>query len=100
MVKSTYIGLKRIAVVVDPYSTGCFVAQEIQKRGYLIIAVWTIGFSPEMKTHVPRSCGVMNYFGEIDQAESLEETNTRLKEAAQGHEISCCFTGGEAGRKF
>jgi hypothetical protein len=100
MVKSTYIGLKRIAVVVDPYSTGCCVAQEIQKRGYLIIAVWTIGFSPEMKTHVPRSCGVMNYFGEIDQAESLEETNTRLKEAAQGHEISCCFAGGEAGTKF
>lgn len=100
MVTSTYIGLKRIAVVVDPYSTGCCVAQEIQKRGYLIIAVWTIGFSPEMKTHVPRSCGVMNYFGEIDQAESLEETNTRLKEAAQGHEISCCFAGGEAGVDF
>eukprot|EP00536_Pseudo-nitzschia_multiseries_P009359 jgi/Psemu1/22964/gm1.22964_g len=94
---SPYIDQQQIAVVVDPYSTGCCVAQEIQKRGYLLIAVWTIGFASEMKTHVPKSCGRMDYFAEVDQAETLEDTKARLSEAAQGHEIFCCFAGGEAG---
>jgi len=98
--ESPYIGQQQIALVVDPYSTGCCVAQEIQKRGYLLVAVWTTGFSEEMKTHVPASCGRMDYFGEIDQAETLEMTKARLEEAAQGHEIFCCFAGGEAGVDF
>ena len=85
--KSPYIGQQQVAIVVDPYSTGCCVAQEIQKRGYLLVAVWTIGFSEEMKTHVPKSCGRMDYFGEIDQAESMEETKARIEEAAQGQKI-------------
>jgi len=69
----------------------------MQKRGFLLIALWTIGFAEEMKTHVPKSCGRMDYFREIDQAETLEETKTRLQEAAEGREIYCCFAGGEAG---
>ena len=51
---SSYKGPNKIAIVVDPYSTGCCVAQEIQKRGYLLLALWTIGFSEEMKKHVPK----------------------------------------------
>ncbi|VEU36173.1 unnamed protein product [Pseudo-nitzschia multistriata] len=94
---SPYIGQQKIAVVVDPYSTGCCVAQEIQKRGYLLIAVWTIGFAEEMKTHVPKSCGRMDYFAEIDEAQTLKQTKARINEAAQGREIFCCFAGGEAG---
>mmetsp|Transcript_19329 Transcript_19329/g.40704 ORF Transcript_19329/g.40704 Transcript_19329/m.40704 type:complete len:925 (+) Transcript_19329:97-2871(+) len=97
---SPYMDKQKIAVVVDPYSTGCCVAQEIQKRGYLLVALWTIGFVDEMKTHVPKSCGRMDYFGEINQAETLEETKVSLDEAAQGHEIFCCFAGGEAGVDF
>lgn len=97
---SSYFGQKEIAVVVDPYSTGCCVAQEIQKRGYLLVAVWTTGFSEEMKTHVPTSCGRMDYFGEIQQADTLEETKARLEEAAQSHKIFCCLAGGEAGVDF
>lgn len=93
-----FLGQKKIAVVIDPYSTGCCVAQEIQKRGYLLIAVWTIGFAEEMKSHVPKSCGRMDYFAEIDQAVTLEESKARLLEAAEGHELFCCFAGGEAGR--
>merc|ERR1719253_1698474 len=53
-----------------------------------------------MKTHVPKSCGRMDYFGEIDQAESMEETKARIEEAAQGQKIFCCFAGGEAGVDF
>ena len=85
--ESPYIGQQQIALVVDPYSTGCLVAQEIQKRGYLLVAIWTIGFSAEMKTHVPAACGRMDYFGEIEEAETLEETKARIEEIAQGHKI-------------
>jgi len=98
--ESPFIGQRQIAVVIDPYSTGCCVAQEIQKRGYLLVAVWTTGFSEEMKTHVPARCGRMDYFAEIDQAETLEDTKTRLETATKGHEIFCCFAGGEAGVDF
>ncbi|KAG7363309.1 ATP-grasp domain containing protein [Nitzschia inconspicua] len=98
--ESPYMGKKKIAVVVTPYSTGCMVAQEVQKRGYLLIAVWTIGFAEVMKTHVPKACGRMDYFAEIDQAETLEETKQRLFAAAKEHEIFCCFAGGEAGVDF
>jgi biotin carboxylase len=94
---SPYIGQQQIALVVDPYSTGCLVAQAIQKRGYLLVAIWTIGFSAEMKTHVPAACGRMDYFAEIEQAETLEETKARIEEATKGHKIFCCFAGGEAG---
>lgn len=95
--ESPYLGAKKVAVVVDPYSTGCVVAQEVQKRGYFLIAVWTIGFAEAMKTHVPVSCGRMDYYAEVDQAETLEETKQRLVEAAGGYEIASCFAGGEAG---
>ena len=84
---SPYIDQQEIALVVDPYSTGCLVAQEIQKRGYLLVAIWTIGFSEEMKTHVPAACGRMDYFAEIEQAETLEATKARIEEAAKGHKI-------------
>lgn len=88
---------RKLAVFVDPYSTGCIVAQEMQKRGCLVIALWTIGFAEAMKSHVPESCGRMDYFAQIDQAETLEETKRILVEAAAGHEIVACLPGGEAG---
>eukprot|EP00536_Pseudo-nitzschia_multiseries_P001923 jgi/Psemu1/251109/estExt_Genewise1Plus.C_250159 len=88
---------RQIVVLVDPYSTGCVVAQEIQKRGYLIIAMWTIGFAEEMKSHVPVSCGKMEYFAQIDQLETHEATMSKLLEVALGHEVIACMAGGEAG---
>jgi glutathione synthase/RimK-type ligase-like ATP-grasp enzyme len=98
--ESPYLAKKKIAVAVDPYSTGCLVAQAIQQRGNLIIALWTTGFSDVMKTHVPEACGRMDYFAEVDQQATLEETKKVLEDAAQGHEIFCCFAGGEAGVDF
>lgn len=98
--ESSYIATKKAVVLVDPYSTGCVVAQEMAKRGYLLIALWTKGFSDEMKTHVPASCGHMDYFAEITEADSLEETEKLLREAARGREIAACLPGGEAGVDF
>ena len=88
---------RQIIVLVDPYSTGCCVAQEFQKRGYLIIAMWTIGFAEFMKSHVPKSCGKMEYFAQIDQLDTHESTMARLQEVADGHNVIACLAGGEAG---
>mmetsp|Transcript_6749 Transcript_6749/g.16466 ORF Transcript_6749/g.16466 Transcript_6749/m.16466 type:complete len:994 (+) Transcript_6749:177-3158(+) len=88
---------RQIIVLVDPYSTGCCVAQELQKRGYLIVAMWTIGFAEAMKSHVPKSCGKMEYFAQMDQLETHELTMTSLREVADGHEVVACLAGGEAG---
>jgi biotin carboxylase len=88
---------RQIVVLVDPYSTGCVVAQELQKRGYLIVAMWTIGFAEVMKSHVPKSCGKMEYFAQIDQLDTLESTLSKIREVANGHEVIACLAGGEAG---
>jgi hypothetical protein len=98
--ESGYLAKKKVVVFVDPYSTGCIVAQEMARRGYLLVALWTKGFSDEMKTHVPTSCGYMDYFAEIDEADALEETKRVLREASKGHEIAACLAGGEAGVDF
>lgn len=96
--ESPYLSqVRKIAVFVDPYSTGCVVAQEMQKRGFLIIALWTTGFSDAMKLHVPKSCGRMDYFAQVDQQSTLEETRKVLLDAAAGHVIVACLAGGEAG---
>jgi biotin carboxylase len=97
---SSYLATKKVVVLVDPYSTGCVVAQEMAKRGYLLIALWTKGFAEEMKGHVPASCGIMDYFAEITEADSMEDTEKLLLEAAQGREIAACLAGGEAGVDF
>lgn len=98
--ESSYLATKKVVVFVDPYSTGCVVAQEMAKRGYLLIALWTKGFAEEMKSHIPASCGHMEYFAEITEASSLEETEKLLLEAAKGREIAACLAGGEAGVDF
>jgi phosphoribosylamine-glycine ligase len=98
--ESDYFKSKRVAVFVDPYSTGCVVAQEMARRGYLLVALWTLGFSEEMKTHIPASCGKMDYFAEITQQSTLEETEKVLREVVKGHDIAACLAGGEAGVDF
>jgi len=90
-----------VVLVVDPYSTGCLIAKEISMRGYQIAAVWTAGFSEEMKTHVPQSVGgKMEYSFEVEEtADDLAKTADLCKEAAAkaGYTIKACLAGGEAG---
>ena len=100
--KTTYLGRHRkVVVIVDPYSTGCLVAQEMSKRGYLIMALWTRGFSEDMKTHVPKSCGGnLDYFKEIDQGDStLQEVSISIQQTCgeKDYELIACLAGGEAG---
>lgn len=86
-----------LVIIVDPYSTGCLIAQEIAKRGYLIAAMWSDGFSEAMKLHVPAAAGKLNYFAEFTEAKTLEATGLMVQEAAKDIEIVACIAGGEAG---
>ena len=88
---------KEVVVVVDPYSTGCLIVQEIQSRGYKVIALWTKGFSDEMKKHVPLSCGTMKYHAEVTEGDNIGETTKILYKAAGQLRIVSCICGGEAG---
>lgn len=88
---------KEVVVIVDPYSTGCLVAEEIGKRGYKIIAMWTKGFSEAMKTHVPISVQNLNYFAEVTEVSTLDGTAAVATEVAKGYRIVACLAGGEAG---
>eukprot|EP00547_Thalassionema_nitzschioides_P005643 CAMPEP_0194216736 /NCGR_PEP_ID=MMETSP0156-20130528/19566_1 /TAXON_ID=33649 /ORGANISM="Thalassionema nitzschioides, Strain L26-B" /LENGTH=949 /DNA_ID=CAMNT_0038945567 /DNA_START=101 /DNA_END=2950 /DNA_ORIENTATION=- len=94
---STLTTVKEVVVFVDPYSTGCIIAQEMSNRGYLVVALWTIGFSDEMKTHIPNSCSSLKYFLEMTQVESLDETAANLRSKLEPHSIVACIAGGEAG---
>lgn len=70
-------------LVIDPYSTGCLIAEEVQRRGYSVLALWTKGFSPAMKTHIPMSViGKLKYDAEIDQQDDLASTAAAVAKAA------------------
>ena len=88
---------KEAVVIVDPYSTGCCIAQEITKRGYKVIALWTDGFSEVMKTHVPLSCEHLTYYAQVDQAATLDDTQAAVNKAANDYTVVACIAGGEAG---
>jgi biotin carboxylase len=86
-----------LVVIVDPYSTGCLIAQEISKRGYLIVALWSDGFAEAMKSHVPQSCGVLNWYAQLDEAKTMEETGALVRDAARDSTLVAVIAGGEAG---
>lgn len=84
-------------VIIDPYSTGCIIAEEVQKRGFSIMALWTKGFSDIMKTHVPISVGELNYIAEVDEQETLADTSKAVYMAAGKKRVVAVLAGGEAG---
>lgn len=88
---------KEVVVVVDPYSTGCLVVNEIKSRGFQVIACWSLGFSEEMKTHTPEAAGKMKYYAEVDELEDLVDTVKAIYEAAGKLRVVACIAGAEAG---
>jgi hypothetical protein len=91
---------QKAVLVVTPYSTGCCVALEMQRRGYAIVALWIKGFAEEMKTHVPLSCAKeLKYVREVEEQDALELTVAEVERhaAAANLEIVACLAGGEAG---
>jgi len=94
---------KEVVIIVTPYSTGCCVALEMQRRGYGIIALWIKGFAESMKSHVPLSCAKeLKYVGEIEEQDTIEltlEAITRHTTSGTGtaRTVVACLAGGEAG---
>lgn len=97
---STSTNQKKAVIVVTPYSTGCCVALEMQRRGYVIVALWINGFAEEMKTHVPLSCiKELKYVCEIEEQQTLQLTLEEIKRRTNDAnlEVVACLAGGEAG---
>ncbi|KAL7547316.1 hypothetical protein ACHAWF_016943 [Thalassiosira exigua] len=88
---------KECVVVTDPYSTGCLVVNEMVARGYNVAALWTRGFSEEMKSHTPLAAGKMTYRAEVDEGETLADTTREVYRAAGALRVVACLAGGEAG---
>ena len=87
-------------VIVTPYSTGCCVALEAQRRDYKLICLWSAGFSEHMKKHVPVSCqGELCNEVELEEQPTLAATASLVleKAAVLSLEIVACICGGEAG---
>ena len=98
-----YSSKQKAVLVITPYSTGCCVALEMQRRGYAIAALWIKGFAEEMKTHVPLSCAKeLRYVCEIDERETLDATMDEIHRQAEtaGLDFVACLAGGEAGVDF
>ena len=89
---------KEAIVIVDPYSTGTVLANEVMKRGFNVIALWTRGISDELKKHVPLSCANMrDYFANVEEGSDLQSTMESVYNAAGSLRVVACITGGETG---
>jgi biotin carboxylase len=81
--------------VVDPISTGAFVAHEAHSRGFAVVAVWCSEVG-DLRAHVPEAAKVP-FLAEVDEASSLEETAQLLQKACHGVKLEAVMVGGESG---
>jgi len=86
-------------VIVNPYSTGCCIAQDFASRGYNVVALWTSDFPEDLKTHVPSVCnGKVEYHAQVNQAKTLEFTLEAIEKiAGKASNIVACLAGEETG---
>jgi biotin carboxylase len=84
---------EEVVVVVNPISTGAHIADELSKRTYKVIALWT------KSTAMNQRLRDMEFraFASVDEQEALEDTLTSLKDAAKSFRIVACICGGEEG---
>ena len=57
-----------VLVVVDPASTGAFIVAEAQRRGAVVVAVWSDQCGDEFRTHIPPMASGLAYAAELDEA--------------------------------
>jgi hypothetical protein len=88
---------KEAVVIVDPFSTGALLADEVMKRGFSVIALWTKGLSPDIKEHTPVACGKLNYLAQVEAHDELMATSEAVYKAAGIKKIVACFPGGDSG---
>lgn len=84
---------EEVVVVVNPISTGAHVAQELTKRTYRVIMLWTKSTITKKRLH-----GIdFKAFASVDEQETIEETVALLENAAKSYRIVACICGGEEG---
>jgi ATP-grasp domain len=95
---------KGAVIMVTPYSTGCIIAQEMIRRGFVIIALWTAEFSEEMKKHIPTSVSGLKYLLELTEIPNdipstikMIQNELLTVQPSYDYQIVACLAGGEAG---
>jgi phosphoribosylamine-glycine ligase len=79
--------------VVNPFSTGAYVAEELAKRTFKVIALWTRAIS-----NAQRNSGInFRAFASIEEGVDLDETLAAVKDAAKNFRIVACICGGAEG---
>lgn len=87
-------------VVVDPLSTGAFLAPLAQARGLSVICVYSSDELGDFKTHVPADAANVVFSATITHSgdlapEAIEHTAQRLRQ--MGYVIEACIAGAECG---
>mmetsp|Transcript_3871 Transcript_3871/g.5772 ORF Transcript_3871/g.5772 Transcript_3871/m.5772 type:complete len:931 (-) Transcript_3871:263-3055(-) len=80
-------------IVVNPFSIGAHIAQELSKRTFRVIALWTKAISETQR----QSSVNFKAFANVDEREVLEETLEAIQEAAEPFRVVACICGGEEG---
>ena len=81
-----------VVCVVDPFSTGYNVVQEIKKRGHEIIAL-----EGRIERRYEDNSGRLVYLGEVERQVNLAETKKCVGEVAAGHKNVASLVGAESG---
>jgi biotin carboxylase len=80
-------------IVVNPFSTGAHVAEELSKRTYKVIALWTKAITKAQR----KSRVDFRAFASVEEGTGLEETLAAVKDAAKNFRIVACICGGAEG---
>jgi len=91
---------RKALVVVDPLSTGAFLAPFAQDRGFSVICVYSSDELGDFKTHVPDEAAdvvfaeTISHTGEL-APEAIEATAKQLR--GLDYDIVACIAGAECG---
>jgi len=91
---------RKALVVVDPLSTGAFLAPLAVDRGLSVICVYSSDELGDFKTHVPEEAADIVFAATVTHAgalapEAIETTSTQLR--GLGYDIVACIAGAECG---
>lgn len=87
-------------VMVDPYSTGALLAQELDQRSYAVIAMWTAD-SSELRWRMPKAAKGFpeKFFAEVDEQATVALTADLVRDVAQSEPLAV-ICGGDTGVKL
>lgn len=83
--------------IVDPTSTGAYLALEGCRRGYRVIAVWDSQISNVCRKQIPEGAQSAQIFAHVDECTTLAETAAALQQACRGLSLAAVIVGSESG---